>query len=56
MSTASQYIIAIGENVKDKGEDACLGKVRADFKGKLFFFYDNNANPKKALINEAIRE
>lgn len=47
MSTASQYIITIGDEIKDKGEDACLGKIRADFQGRTYFFYDNNLNPKK---------
>lgn len=32
-----------------------MGKVRADFKGEAFFFYDNNSNPKKAQ-NQKIRE
>ena len=49
-------MITVGDDVKQKQEFACLGKIRSDLQRKHFYFYDNNVNPKKSGKTDTIRE
>lgn len=40
----ANYIISMDKNMKDRGSDSCVGKLRANPEGDKYILYDNGEN------------
>lgn len=54
----SNYLISLERNNKDRGNDNCLGKLRANVEGDVYVLYDNGENYTKTgkVPDSAIRK
>lgn len=54
--TTSNYMITIDQEKLKKGTKGYLGKLRSNFLGTEFTIFDYGQNPKKAKVQDDVRE
>jgi hypothetical protein len=54
----ANYLISMEKNKKARGNDVCLGKLRATPEGDRYILYNNGENPKKlqSTFADKVRE
>lgn len=55
LNNTSNYLVSMTRNDVDKKNENFLGKVRSNFMGTEFTFYDNGHNPSKTKYHESKR-